>query len=387
MELLSPAETAQSVDPTFGSCISLYPRTINEPGNVTHPLMDGRHQSPLRYPGGKSKLAKTIGALVDTASKSRMMSPVELFVEPFAGGSSVALRLVASGVAKRVLLADADPMVSAFWQVAAADPEYLIDRIYEEHKKFIMPGAVTALGRWDYWKHWEATHRMASTKMRRELAVRCLFLNRTTFSGILHGQAGPIGGRKQSSEHKIDCRFNPRAIEQQLRFIGELYEHGRLVDVWCKDWESTLSDVSEWYPQLIPNQVVAYLDPPYIKKSGKLYRDRNLDWVGEGEHMRLAHYLRHKVGFRWVLSYDNRPELLDDPRFYKAGRMTPSAEDREMLGLRSWRITKRLVDLNYTASSATRRKSTSELLLTTLPIGSGNNLTGLRQVEETTATP
>jgi hypothetical protein len=42
----------------------------------------------------------------------------------------------------------------------------------------------------------------------RDIAVKCLFLNRTTFSGILHGRAGPMGGRKQQSDYKIDCRFN-----------------------------------------------------------------------------------------------------------------------------------------------------------------------------------
>lgn len=51
-----------------------------------------------------------------------------------------------------------------------------------------------------------------------------------------------------------------------------LYESGRLLDVWCKDWSDTLADVPEWYPQLVPDHVVAYLDPPYIEKSFKLYQ-------------------------------------------------------------------------------------------------------------------
>jgi DNA adenine methylase len=73
----------------------------------------------------------------------------------------------------------------------------------------------------------------------REVAVKCLFLNRTTFSGILHGRAGPVGGRLKPSPYKIDCRFDKAALETRLRFIGDIYTTNRLVDVWCKDWQAT----------------------------------------------------------------------------------------------------------------------------------------------------
>jgi DNA adenine methylase len=87
--------------------------------------------------------------------------------------------------------------------------------------------------------------------------MKCLFLNRTTFSGILHGRAGPIGGRRQTGPYKIDCRFNKVTLEARLRFIGDLYNANRLVDVWRKDWRKTLRDIAEWYPQLLPNRVIA----------------------------------------------------------------------------------------------------------------------------------
>ena len=195
-------------------------------------------------------------------------------MEPFAGGASASLKLVGDGVVDRVLLADADPLVAAFWQEAAASTSKLIDRMWDEYRRFVVPGGSKAVERWDYWKTWVPSNKSEAT-VRHETAVRCLFLNRTTFSGILHGSAGPIGGRSQISENTIGCRWNPDDLAQRLGYVGRLYETGQLVDVWCKTWDDTLDTVPEHYPQLLPSRVVAYLDPPYIDKSPKLYHARS----------------------------------------------------------------------------------------------------------------
>lgn len=325
-----------------------------------------RYLSPLRYPGAKSGLVPIIGELLLAARDS--IGYTQLLIEPFAGGASTSLRLVASGVVERVLLADADPLVATFWKVAAADTEWLIDRMYEEP---------VTLERWDYWRSWSP-----GRADDRDLAVKCLFLNRTTFSGILHGRAGPIGGRTQAGKYKIDCRFNKDSLAARLRFIGDLYSSNRIADVWCKDWRETLHDVAEWYSDLLPNRVIAYVDPPYMAKSEKLYSTsfdpaggysptrkgvENFEWGRGKEHYRLAEYLRRRSQYRWILSYDNNPILLSDPGLYAGGRMQPIAEDRDLLGVKSWYIQKRLVDLNYSVAGHGRNSRTQELLITTLP--------------------
>jgi len=345
--------------------IGANPRAVADVKPLADPAMGTtRYQSPFRYPGAKSGLAPVIGELVNSAEKS--IGRPQLLVEPFAGGASTALRLVGSGMVERVLLADIDPLVARFWQVAAADTEWLIDRMWSEP---------VTLDRWDYWRSWRPS-RLSD----RDVAMKCLFLNRTTFSGILHGRAGPIGGRRQVSEYKIDCRFNKKSIEQRLRFVGDLYKTNRIVDVWCKDWHATLSDVAEWYPQLLPNRIIAYLDPPYLDRSSRLYA-RSFDpgggygsrdardpgeWSGSAEHYRLAEYLRRMAQFRWILSYDNHPLLTTDTGLYAAKQMTPSSEDSYLLNTRSWRISKRLVKLRYTVTSNGPSQK-EELLITTLP--------------------
>ncbi len=348
--------------------IGVDPRALAQPGQLQDEARGKmRYLSPLRYPGAKSGLANVVGDLISESSRS--LGRPQLFVEPFAGGASTALRLAGTGIVDRILLADADPLVTKFWQVAAADTEWLIDRMWDEP---------VTLERWDYWRHWTPARGED-----REAAVQCLFLNRTTFSGILHGRAGPIGGRKQQSQYKIDCRFNKAALETRLRFIGDLYEANRLVDVWCKDWLATFQDVAEWYPQLLPNRVVAYLDPPYWDKSPRLYRTSfdpaggyakattmpgQEEWLFGRAHYRLAQHLRCRAQVRWILSYDNHPDLINDLGLYAAAQMTPNAIDAESLGVRAWRISKRLVDLRYSASfTATHRGKREELLLTTLP--------------------
>lgn len=348
--------------------IGAEPRALARPGRLQDEARgEMRYLSPLRYPGAKSGLANVVGVLITESSKS--LGRPRLFVEPFAGGASTALRLAGAGIVDRILLADADPLVTQFWQVAAADTEWLIDRMWDEP---------ITLERWDYWRHWTP-----SRGDDREAAVQCLFLNRTTFSGILHGRAGPIGGRKQQSQYAIDCRFNKEALETRLRFIGDLYDANRLVDVWCKDWLATFQDVAEWYPQLLPNQVVAYLDPPYWDKSPRLYRTSfdpaggypkagmtpgQEEWLFGRAHYRLAQHLRCRAQVRWILSYDNHPDLINDLGLYAAARMTPNALEAASLGVRAWHISKRLVDLRYSASFTTsHRGKREELLLTTLP--------------------
>lgn len=348
---------------------------VTEPGDVSHDLARGRYQSPLRYPGAKSSLAPVIARVVTSAKKSSQVPAINLLVEPFAGGASASLRMIGEGIVDRILLADVDPLVAAFWQAAADDTEQLIDRMHNEWKQYVRDGGSTAVERWDYWRAKNPQPSMTSRNRRLETAVKCLFLNRTTFSGILHGKAGPIGGRAQTSDYPISCRWNPDALAERIRYVGHLYDIGRLVDVWCKDWRQTLNDVPEHYPQLLPSRVVAYLDPPYIEKSSLLYRtsfDPRGGYGGDGLgddtlHLSLASYLRTKAQFRWLLSYDNHPTLTQSTWLYAHDRMTPSELDRGALGVHRWRISKRLVTTRYTAAGRVGKRSANELLITTLP--------------------
>src|SRR5688572_27711616 len=67
--------------------------------------------SPLRYPGGKRRLLPCVArAIMD------LPEPPLLAVEPFAGGAAVSIGLLEFGIVPQIALADADPLVSAFWR-------------------------------------------------------------------------------------------------------------------------------------------------------------------------------------------------------------------------------------------------------------------------------
>ena len=122
--------------------------------------------SPLRYPGGKRKLVPLIAEVFLQAGAS-----IKTLIEPFAGGAAITLALLESGSAQTVALADKDELVAAFWKtVFSADAEVLADRVLN---------APVTLHECD-------RLRESNPEDELEWAYKCLFLNRTSFSGILH---------------------------------------------------------------------------------------------------------------------------------------------------------------------------------------------------------
>jgi DNA adenine methylase len=385
LSVSAPTESeSPAVVPANGSLATRYISDLargihSDPAALEHALATARYQTPLRYPGAKTGLAPVIGQLLKAASRHRSVRGVELLVEPFAGGASTSLRLVGDGTVRRILLADADPLVAAFWQVAASETDALIARMRAEYEQYIAPSSMSAVQRWDYWRAWTPPAGARPSTARFETAVKCLFLNRTTFSGILHGRAGPIGGRAQASDFSIGCRFNPDSLAERIAYVGHLYDAGRLVDVWCMDWRDTLDNTASVYKTLVPDHVVAYLDPPYLRKSGKLYNTSFDDgaraprtvrapagWPNALAHEQLARYLTGRMRYRWLLSYDYDAELLGSCLLYGRDRMNP-AEDARVDGVKRWQISKRIVRLTYTAAARSSRDGADELLLTTLP--------------------
>jgi len=292
--------------------------------------------SPLRYPGSKRQLVPVIESLVKAN-----VPPPKLFVEPFAGGATASLRLVASGAVERVLLADLDPLVASFWKTAAFDTEWLIKAMYGEE---------VTVDRWMWWR--EADIPQAEPARRRHLALKCLFLNRTTFSGILHARAGPIGGKSQTSAHKIDCRYNRATMEKRIKAIGDLAATGRILDVWCLDYETTLKRVREQFGHLDTTEIVLYLDPPYVDKAIKLYGSS----FDEAEHNRLMTTLS-LCQYRWLLSYDDSPDIRG--RYEVLGATGNRPEPM--------RPTRLLVEHFYTAAGRAERARRDELVVTNFP--------------------
>lgn len=295
------------------------------------PLLTGeRHprrldaMSPLRYPGSKRKMLPSIHQLII----GNIPRP-ELLVEPFCGGASVSLGLLEVDAVERVLLADLDPLVTAFWRIATTDAEWLVRAMEKEP---------VTVERWDHW-------RRTNPRSDRNRALKCLFLNRTTFSGIIGGTAGPIGGRSQSSEYSIDCRFEKEPLARRIRNVKRLADDGRIVGVFGGRWQDTIRYAEYLAADYESKATVFYLDPPYIEKASRLY-DRPF---AECDHRELARFLTEETDHRWILSYDREPLVLD---LY-----------RDKPGVSEFRVT------HHYTMSGNRRKPVPgrEILLTNLP--------------------
>lgn len=239
-----------------------------------------RFSSPLRYPGGKRKLAEFVGDAI-------VLNNIEggTYVEPFAGGASVALYLLYNEHVEQIMINDIDRSIYAFWYCVLNHTKELCDRIAETD--------ITI-------EEWE---RQKSTQARKEyaelldLAFSTFFLNRTNRSGIIKG--GVIGGKNQSGKWKMDVRFNKPNLIGRIQKVAS-YRHR--VSVHCSD---SIVFVDEILPD-IDEHALVYFDPPYYNQGSALY----VNHFTHDDHRKLATYIQ-QLGCKWMLTYDYTPEILE----------------------------------------------------------------------------
>lgn len=80
--------------------------------------------SPLRYPGGKSRLAPFISLLIQ---KSKIETPI--YVEPFAGGAGVALSLLLNSAVDEIVINDYDKAIYSVWRALLTETDSFIKLI------------------------------------------------------------------------------------------------------------------------------------------------------------------------------------------------------------------------------------------------------------------
>jgi DNA adenine methylase len=272
--------------------------------------------SPLRYPGGKRRLAGYIAATI----RLNGLRP-KLFVEPFAGGASVALQLLNDGLVERVALGEKDPLLAGFWKTVFTDHEWLIEKLRDTEP---------TLANWDRFKHGQ--HRTD-----RQRALACIFLNRTSFSGIIAPGAGPLGGRAQQSAYPIGCRYGVELITRRITQAAQLAK--RVLFVNHGDWRHTVRRVKARRYQ--PNEVLYYFDPPFYYKANDLYRF----FFDDANHRRLYDGLG-TLGQPWLLSYDAAEPIIE---MYRQNGIGPKR-----------------VELLYSAANSEELTEMQELMVTSL---------------------
>lgn len=239
--------------------------------------MDNKFYSPLRYPGGKTKLAPFIKALF---YENRLVGCN--YVEPFAGGAGVALSLLFDEYVSTITINDFDPSIYAFWHSV----------VHRTHDfcKAIESASLTV----EMWRRQKRIQCKKDTEDLFGLGFSTFYLNRTNVSGIVKG--GIIGGMGQKGKYSMKVRFNKTDLINRISRIGEYRDRIKVCNL----------DAIKLLPKIEKGNFV-YLDPPYVRKAKDLY----MNYYSQDDHRRIAEFLYSKnLRFCWLLSYD-QDELIE----------------------------------------------------------------------------
>lgn len=237
--------------------------------------------SPLRYPGGKQILARVLAHLIKLNGREG-----GVYVEPYAGGAGAALSLLYGEYVKRVVINDADTRVFAFWDAVLNRTAALV--------KLIRETPLTV----EEWQEQRQVYLKPARHSRLRVGFAAFYLNRCNRSGII-GNAGVIGGQKQTGKWKIDARFNRDDLVARVERVARYRDRIELFNLDATELLRVEVPKPSW-----ADRAFVYLDPPYYAKGRQLY----LNHYTPADHSALAEFLSD-VTFPWVMSYDNVPEI------------------------------------------------------------------------------
>lgn len=235
--------------------------------------------SPLRYPGGKGRLAQYVIDLIET---NELVGGH--YAETYAGGAGIAISLLYLEYASHVHLNDVDPAVYSFWK-SVVDHTHDLARLVRDTP-------ITLEER----LRQKAVYRDPDAGTL-ALGFATFFLNRTNRSGIIHG--GVIGGNEQSGAYKIDARFNRSDLVKRIEKVAS---YGSRISLHNKDAADFITDDLK----LLPAKSLIYLDPPYYANGSRLYRNT----YKHADHAKIA-ALVGSIQQPWIVSYDNADAIRD----------------------------------------------------------------------------
>lgn len=200
--------------------------------------------TPIRYPGGKTKLYPEIRAILEM--NDLLGHP---YAELFAGGAGLAIKLLLKGDVSSIVINDYDRAVYCMWGAIVNHAEEMCEFI---------DSAVLNIETWKKMRDMYQNHDGVGDF---ELGKAAFYLNRTNVSGILSG--GVIGGLEQTGNYKMDVRFNRRTLKKKVMDIAARRDD---IEVTRLDAEDFIDD------RMGDSELFAYLDPPYVQKGPGLYR-------------------------------------------------------------------------------------------------------------------
>lgn len=240
----------------------------------------GKYKTPLRYPGGKQKIAPFV---IEILKENNLVGGH--YVEPYAGGAGVAIELLLSDMVSHIHLNDSSLAVFSFWHSILNETDKFCHRISR------VPLNI------NYWKTQRDIFNDPKNAECFDLGFATFYLNRCNYSGIL--SAGVIGGLNQNGKWKMDARFSRNELIRRIESIAEKKRH-----IHLRNWDAERFIV-EYLPKL-PYKTLVYCDPPYFNKAEKLYQNH---YTPE-DHAHISKVIQNKIKHHWVVSYDCNVSIL-----------------------------------------------------------------------------
>lgn len=241
--------------------------------------------SPLRYPGGKLKVVDYLKRVFEVNDLCD-----GVYIEPYAGGASVALSLLFSEYAHEIRINDIDRSIYAFWYSVLYDTEAFC--------RMIVDTPVTM----DVWREQHEIQKQKENIDKLALGFSTFFLNRANRSGIL--SAGVIGGQNQTGRFKIDARFNKEDLIKRIQNVAEFTDRIVLTNLDAIELLKSISGLRD--------KSLCYLDPPYYVKGRDLY----LNYYNDNDHRQIAKAVGEYPG-KWLMSYDAAPFITNLYKGYR----------------------------------------------------------------------
>ena len=241
-----------------------------------------QYRTPLRYPGGKQKIAPFV---------AEVLAENDLedghFAETYAGGAGVALELLFAGSVSHIHLNDVWFPIHAFWYSVLYKTEEFCRRIES------IPLTV------EEWRHQKEILARPWEFEKIDVGFSAFYLNRCNRSGIIHN-AGLIGGVDQTGKWKMNARFNREELIKRVQAIGDRRSSITLKNL---DAERFIKE----HLSTLPERSLIFCDPPYFHKAEWLY----FNHYKPEDHEKIAATIQSKLQRHWFVSYDYTPEVAE----------------------------------------------------------------------------
>lgn len=227
-------------------------------------------RSPFRYPGGKTWLIPTVRHWL------KQVKPVELLIEPFAGGGIISLTAAFENLSNHIIMVEIDEEVAAVWEVILNGKNgWLADKILSFD--LTLENVNKELSNPD--------------KEIKSLAFCTILKNRIYHGGIIAKGSGMI---KQGENGKgIASRWYAKTLADRIRAINFVKHKISFIQTDAfKVIEENGGDKNAFF----------FIDPPYTVAGKRFYTHFDID------HERLFS-LVSKIEGRFMLTYDDAEDI------------------------------------------------------------------------------